>query len=143
MKTILFFGVTLSLLTLYSCQQDNRESAQKKNQQEPPVKHESPKKMIEELVGEWEQAGSGNHQQGNASQTLTFTEEARYIVRRGNQKTDSGAYRMNEQLQNLYLESEATKSPREYGIHLTRDTLILSAKEDSQQEEEQVYVKRN
>jgi hypothetical protein len=143
MRTILFLYVALILLALQSCQMDNREAAQKENKQRPPVTHETPKKMIEELVGEWQQAGTGNDTRDTANHTLTFTEEARYIVREGGQKTDSGAYRMNEQLRNLYLESEATKNPREFEIHLTRDTLILSAKEGPQQEEEQVYVKRN
>lgn len=131
------------LLTLPSCQQDTRESAQKETQPDPPVKQETPEKMIEELVGEWERAGARNNQQDGARQTLTFTQEARYIMRQGSQKTDSGAYRMNEQLRNLYLESDETKSAREYEIRLTRDTLILSAKENATQDGEQVYVRRN
>ena len=62
-------------------------------------------------------------------------------MRNGNEKTDSGAYRMNEQLRNLYLESGADEEPREYEVQLSPDTLILSAKEDSG--EEQVYIRRN
>ena len=144
MKSILYLCVALSLLTLQSCQQDKGENAQKEEQPEPPVKQETPEKMIEELVGEWERAASGNNnQQEGAGQTLIFTQEARYIMRQGNQKTDSGAFRMNEQLRNLYLESDETKDAREYEIRLTRDTLILSAKENARQEGEQVYVRRN
>ncbi|MEX1240972.1 MAG: hypothetical protein WEB30_14705 [Cyclobacteriaceae bacterium] len=143
MRTILFLSVALTLLALQSCQRDNRESAQKKNEQRPPVKHETPEKMIEELVGEWQHAGTGNDTRDTANQTLTFTEEARYIVREGGRKTDSGAYRMNEQLRNIYLESEANESPLEYEVQLNGDTLILSSKEPSQGEAEQVYVKRN
>lgn len=147
MKINLFLSAALALLTLQACQTDSRESAQDNGQQEAPAKNESPVKMIEGLVGEWElmgpAQGSGDTRQADASQTLTFTEEARYIVRQGGQKTDSGAYRMNEQLNNLYLESEANGAPREYEVALQRDTLVLSAKEGSQGGEEQIYVKRN
>lgn len=146
MKTNLFLSAAFALLALQACQPDNRESAQNDGQQKPPAKEESPVKMIEELVGEWEQAGparGAGNTQPDASQTLTFTEEARYIVRQGNQKTDSGAYRMNEQLNNLYLESEANEDPREYEVELQRDTLILSAKEGSQGGDDQLYVRRN
>ena len=146
MKTNLFLSAALALLTLQACQPEKGENAQNDGQQEPPAKKESPVKMIEGLVGEWEQAGPARgaaNAQGDAGQTLTFTEEARYIVRQGSQKTDSGAYRMNEQLNNLYLESEANEDAREYEVELQRDTLILSAKEGSQAEEEQIYVRRN
>ena len=137
MKSILSLFLALGLLTLQSCQQDNREGAQTENQSEPPAKQETPEKMIEELVGQWERAGS------DENQTLTFTQEARYIMRKGNEKTDSGAYRMNEQLRNLYLESEADEDAREYEVQLSPDTLILSAKENPQREGDQVYVRRN
>lgn len=146
MKKILFLSGALALLTLQSCQTDNKREAQNDDQQseaqQPPVKHETPAKMIEQLVGEWQQAGgSGNNNQQAAGQKLTFTEEARYIVEKGNQKTDSGAYRMNEQLRNLYFESEANEQPREYEVQLQGDTLILSAKEGGTAP--QTYIRNN
>lgn len=148
MKRLFFLAMTLTLPALQSCQNEKRDSVQDARQHEPPTRHETPQKMIEELVGEWVQAnadGSGNNdRQANAIQTLTFTEEARYIVREGDQKTDSGAFRMNEQLKNLYFESEATEDPREFEVQLRQDTLILSEKDDGQgRDEEYVYVKRN
>ena len=149
MKVVFFLFSVLTLLTLQSCQKDNRKTTENDNL-EVPAKQETPEKMIETLVGEWEKTGdtgvAGNRdQQGGAAQTLTFTEEARYVMREGNEKTDSGAYRMNEQLQNLYLESEANEKPREYEVKLNRDTLILTAKDGSQPSgnDESVYVKRN
>lgn len=147
MKKILFFFGALALLTLQSCQTDNKSEAQKDNQEsetaQPPVQHETPAKMIEQLVGDWRQAnGAGNNnQQSGGAQTLTFTEEARYILEEGNQKTDSGAYRMNEQLNNLYFESEANEQPREYEVQLQGDTLILSAKEGNAAS--QTYIRSN
>jgi len=143
MKTILLFAA-VALLALPSCQNDTKQSAQNDNQQEPPVRHETPPKMIEQLVGEWEAAPGNNNEPNNASKTLTFTEEARYVVREGNEKTDSGAFRMNEQLRNLYLESESKEDAREYEVQLKQDTLILSAREKSQDgEEESIYLRRN
>ena len=149
MKAVLFLFGALTILTLQSCQRDTRETAENDNR-EVPAKQETPEKMIETLVGEWEKADDtgvsvNRDQQASAAQTLTFTEEARYIMRAGNEKTDSGAYRMNEQLRNLYLESEANEKSREYEVKLNRDTLILSAKDGSQQSgnDQSVYVKRN
>ena len=147
MKKILFLSGTLVLLTLQSCQTDNKGEAQNDTQQsetqQPPVKEETPAKMIEQLVGEWQQAAgsTNNNQQSGEGQKLTFTEEARYIVEKGNQKTDSGAYRMNEQLRNLYFESEANGQPREYEVQLQGDTLILSAKEGGAAA--QTYIRSN
>ena len=145
MKTILFLSGALTLLALHGCQTDNRERAES-DQREVPAKQETPAKMIEQLVGEWEQASAGeagnSRASGESQRTLTFTEEARYIVREGNRKTDSGAYRMNEQLRNLYLESESNEDPREYEIQLNRDTLILTSK-DGSSEGGRVYVRNN
>ncbi len=97
--------------------------------------------MIDYLVGEWKidsvTDGRGAAEAGNADQTLTFTNEARYILRSGNKKIDSGAYRMNEQLKNLYFESEANEKPREYEVQVKEDTLILSSKDDKG---ETVYI---
>lgn len=99
-------------------------------------------KMIDYLVGEWKidsvkSGAQSSDTAGRENETLTFTQEARYIVRSANKKIDSGAYRMNEQLKNLYLESEANEKPREYEIQVSQDTLILSSKEDKG---ETVYI---
>jgi hypothetical protein len=58
-------------------------------------------------------------------QRIRFTEEARYIGYADDEKVDSGAYRMNEQLRNLYLESEADEEPREYEMDLRETQLTL------------------
>lgn len=136
MKTILFlsFFGTMTVLTLQSCQSDNRDR-EENDQQEVNTKKETAVKLIELLVGEWEMASgagaSGN--QANNGQRLTFTEEARYIMHSGTEKIDSGAYRMNEQLRNLYLESETNEKAVEYEVEIKTDTLILSLKEDALQ----------
>lgn len=91
--------------------------------------------MIDILVGEWElqeaAAGNADRREG-AMQRIRFTEEARYIGYADDEKVDSGAYRMNEQLRNLYLESEADEEPREYEIDLQQDRLTLKPREAEQ-----------
>ena len=126
MKINSFLSGIFVLLTLYSCQSDNREKAENNDNEEVNTRQETPVKMIELLVGEWQLEGSG--QQANTGERLTFTEEARYVRHSGNQKLDSGAFRMNEQLRNLYLESEANEQPREFEITLQGDILTLTPK---------------
>lgn len=129
MKINQMIPVALMFLALFSCQSDNREEAGEgsNEREEVPPKNDSPTKLLEYLVGEWElQSGSG--QQGNAAKRLTFTDEARYIARSDNQTIDSGAYRMNEQLRNLYLESHSSKQPREYELDLQQDVMRLTPK---------------
>jgi hypothetical protein len=148
MKTILFFSFfgIMTVLTLQSCQSDNRDR-EENDRQEANTRKETPAKLIELLVGEWEiargAAASGN--QAKDGQRLTFTEEARYIMHSGSEKIDSGAYRMNEQLHNLYLESETNEKAMEYEVEIKTDTLILSLKEDARQSAttKQIYRRRN
>lgn len=136
MKINFFLSAVLGILTLYACGTDNRESNTETDAGESVnTEQETPVKMIEQLVGEWQLDGSqgGNSDQANnGSQRLVFTEEARYIAYSGNQKVDSGAFRMNEQLRNLYLESEANEQPREYEVELQQDVMTLKATQTSQ-----------
>ena len=142
-KTFIFSGC-LTLLTLHACQTETRENTNADNQ-EANTEQESPVKMIEQLVGEWEMdsiVGASGEQEKN--QRLTFTEEARYVLHSGNNMIDSGAYRMNEQLRNLYLESETNKTPREFEIELQDDRMVLSAKQSNQATGTQyIYRRRN
>lgn len=132
--------IALSLLTLQYCRNDNREKVNGDNPRSN-AEPQKPVKMIDYLVGEWkidsvrgakEPAGAGDQ-----DQTLTLTNEARYIVRSGTKKIDSGAYRMNEQLKNLYFESEANQKPREYEVQVKEDTLVLTSRDDK---DETVYI---
>ncbi len=77
---------------------------------------------------------SGGGQQTNAARRLTFTDAARYIARSDNETIDSGAYRMNEQLRNLYLESHVSKQPREYNLDLKQDVMTLTPREEGRGE---------
>ncbi len=140
MRKLLFtFCLMASLLTLQNCQKGQTDQNKIDTAGEQSSRST---KMIDNLVGEWKidsvQSGAQSNDTANRNnETLTFTQEARYIVRSDGKKIDSGAYRMNEQLKNLYLESEANEKPREYEIKVSQDTLILSSREDKG---ETVYI---
>ena len=135
MKINLLSTLILALLTLQACQQDGRPSSETDTARVNTEK-ESPTKLIEILVGEWQRDASGATSQtdgrGNQGERMVFTEEARYIQYSGGQKIDSGAYRMNEQLRNLYLESEANGQPREFEIDLQQNRMTLKPKSANQ-----------
>lgn len=140
MKFILGLAMLLTLHT--SCQnQSGSESTSRDTpadetgeNSEVNTEQETPTKMIEYLVGDWQverivsgqQDVTNNH--GGVNQTLRFTNEARYIRQSGNQKIDSGAYRMNEQLNNLYLESETNEQPEEWEVAFESGRMTLSRK---------------
>ena len=129
MRTNLFLFGMLILWTVYSCQSDTRERSANGNE-EVNTNKATPTKLLEYLVGDWQvdNAGANQNQQGHIPERLTFTEEGRYIVYSGNQKIDSGSYRMNEQLRNLYLESAANKTAIEYEISANQDVMTLKPK---------------
>lgn len=134
MRTLMIALTCITVLTLHSCQKDNRSKAEAELEategREAPAEQGTPVKLLEYLVGRWEsESGGGAAKPGQPGEVLTFTTEARYLVHDGNQAVDSGAYRMNEQLRNLYLESEIGETPREYEIDLREDVMTLKPKQ--------------
>lgn len=146
MRIILFSLATVALLTLQSCQSDQRgdTSTDQTGQEDKPevnTERESPTKMIEQLVGEWESSSGGQQGQEDA-QRIRFTSEARYILYEGNQKVDSGAYRMNEQLRNLYLESEINAETKEFEVVLSNNQLTMTPRVTTGQGEDKQHIYR-
>lgn len=148
MRTILFSLATVALLTLQSCQSDQRgdtstDQTEKEDKPEANTERESPTKMIEQLVGEWESTTGGQQGQEDAKR-IRFTSEARYILYEGNQKIDSGAYRMNEQLRNLYLESEIDAKTKEFEVGLSNNQLTMKPRETTGQagDKQEIYRRR-
>ena len=141
MKLNRFLLPLICVLTLQACQRDNQQA--QGNNAQAPAQHETPTKMLEYLVGEWQIDSAQNAtQQGQQNQRMIFTNEARYIQYSGNQKVDSGAYRMNEQLNNLYLESEANEEPREYEIQFEENTMTLRPNQPGDQQGNQTMTFR-
>lgn len=130
MRLINFLILVITLLTLHACQRDS-QVASENDTGKVNTERETPTKMIEYLVGEWQMdnaRGTTGQQgtQGQQNQRMIFTQEARYIEYSGNQKVDSGAYRMHEQLNNLYLESEVNPDPREYEVKFEENRMTLT-----------------
>jgi hypothetical protein len=67
MKTILPFAILFVLLTLHACQQDSRQSSENETA-ETNTEKDTPKKLIESLVGEWQSdtRGGQSSQAGRA-----------------------------------------------------------------------------
>ena len=130
----LLLSPLFALLTLQACQPDSRRNSENDTAKVNTEK-ETPPKLIDVLVGEWRRdtsAPSQRNGQENEVERMVFTQEARYIQYSGDQKIDSGAYRMNEQLRNLYLESEANGQPREFEVELQQNRMTLKPKSDNQ-----------
>ncbi len=137
MRKILYtiFLGSASLLTLETSAQRIKTDKQIDNNKEVNTAQKTPVKMIEYLVGDWkiDKILSGKKDvtetKGGGNQTLTFTSDARYIMRSGNEKIDSGSYRMNEQIGSLYLESESDEKPREWKTEFISGGMILTPKQ--------------
>lgn len=146
MKINLVLALLFSLLTLQACQMDSRQNSENEGAKVNTEK-ETPTKLIDALVGEWQRDTSGATPpqakgRGNEVERMVFTQEARYIQYSGGQTVDSGAYRMNEQLGNLYLESVANARPREFEIDIQQNTMTLKPKSDNQSgDQTQAYRK--
>lgn len=135
MKINLVLALLFSLLTLHACQTDSRQNSENDGAK-VNTKKGTPAKLLDALVGEWQKDTSGAtpsqaNGQGNEVERMVFTQEARYIQYSGGQTVDSGAYRMNEQLGNLYLESVANTQPREFEIDIQHNTMTLKPKSDN------------
>lgn len=134
MRTLLIAFTCIILLTLHSCQKDNRSKAEAElettGENGANASQDTPVKLLEYLVGEWQrESGDDAAGPGQPGERLTFTSEARYLVHEGNQSIDSGAFRMNEQLRSLYLESEINQTTREYEVVLREDIMTLKPKQ--------------
>lgn len=129
MKTSLVLFSLVTLLAL-GCQTDNRQESANDNSDNTEVntEQETPQKLIDYLIGEWAVDSASGSGQESENQRIVFTNEARYIVYSGQQKIDSGAYRMNEQLTNLYLESELNEDPREYEMSVDGNMMTMKPK---------------
>ncbi len=138
--TLRLWGVVL-FLTLASCNQDNRREDKSGT---APTEQKTPVKLIEYLIGEWEMASTPGQsdQQDNPGERIRFTTDARYIVFDGTTPVDSGSYRMNEQLTNIYLESDLEGNPREYDLELQERQMTLTPMDESPGQEALHYAYR-
>lgn len=130
MKTKFHIHILAILLCFVSANlsaQDDNEYINRKNKKQNDdainTKQNTPVKIIEYIVGTWQVEGiykdkkdiSGTDTVGS-HQVLEFNREGRYVSHSGNEKLDSGAYRLNENHSILYLESETGEEPVEWKV---------------------------
>ncbi|MBT1705905.1 hypothetical protein [Chryseosolibacter indicus] len=119
---------------------DNRVNTDKK----------TPVKIIEYIPGTWtiEQVLRGKEDVTATdtlaqNQRLEFNREGRYLSYSGQEKIDSGSYRLNEQQAVLYLESEANDRPSEWNVWFDpAGTMTLKMRSGSVHGESFKYIYR-
>src|SRR5688572_30231775 len=135
MKTVTYILSTLLCLSslILSAQDDNdytnnRGNKKKQNDDAINTKQKTPVKIIEYIVGTWEVEGIykdkkdiSNTDTVGSNQIIEFDREGRYVSRSGNEKLDSGIYRLNENHSILYLESQTGEEPVEWKVSFSQD----------------------
>jgi hypothetical protein len=107
----------------------------------------TPIKLIESIVGKWKvqtiykgKKNITNLNSEGANQMIEFNREGRFVRQSNAAKIDSGAYRLNENQNSLYLESELRKEPVEYKVYFNRNTMTLKIKGTAEGAETYSYV---
>lgn len=108
------------------------------NQNEVPLDNPTPVKNIEKIVGEWEVTsvlnGSKNITDTDTAQlnrSFVFTRENKYISYSNNEQIDSGAFKLNEVQNVVYLESATGNDVAEYRVRFDDNTMTLEPMENA------------
>lgn len=109
-----------------------------KDKKDIPINNETPTKNIEKVVGEWEVTGiyQGSKDITNTdtvgiNRSFEFTRENKYISYTDNEQIDSGAFKLNEVQNVIYLESAAGGDVTEYKIRFDDNTMTLQPAESA------------
>lgn len=107
----------------------------------------TPVQILDILPGSWkiQQVFKGDKEitQTNilgVSDMIDFDREGRYVRYSGNEKIDSGAYRVNEDHGLLYLESVNDGPPSEWKVSFNKTKMTLRKRDDTEQVESFKYV---
>ena len=114
------------------------------------TKKETPTKIIEFIVGEWEaeEVYKGQKEVSDTDtlatdQIMAFDREGKYSISTGSGQIDSGSYRISEQHNILYLESaEHTSPPSEWRVTFSDDGKMFLRKRDEANMEDFKFVYR-
>lgn len=129
---------------------NNRSKGKSKDNNTVNTKQKTPVKIIEYLPGVWtiESVLKGKKDVTGTdtlaqNQIIEFSREAKYVSYNGNEKIDSGMYRINEDHGILYLSSQTTEKPSEWRVFFDPSgTMTLKRRDVSPQEESFSYVYR-
>ena len=141
--------VVMSSMQVFA-QEDDKYQKQK-DQDAINTKKKTPTKIIEFIVGEWEaeEVYQGKKEVSGTDtvaqvQLFEFNREGKYFQYTGNEKIDSGSYRLNEQDAILYLESAEYDAPTSgWRISFSEDgKMFLRKIDDTEHAESYKYVYR-
>jgi hypothetical protein len=124
--------------------------AQNVQKQQPTVdaKKKTPVKIIEYIVGKWKlvEIYKGNknvtvNDSAALNQSLSFNREGRFVSYKDNIKSDSGAYRINEEHAILYLESVwKDNSVSEWNVWFKKNRMSLQRRASTPDAESYKYI---
>lgn len=148
---ILLIAGLIAMSSVQIFAQEDNEYRKKRDKNAINTKKETPTKIIEFIVGEWE-AEEVYQGQKEVSETDTlaqdqlieFDREGKYYRYAGNAKIDSGSYRINEQHNFLYLESsDHLAPPSGWRVSFSEDgKMFLRKIDDTEHAESFKYVYR-
>lgn len=130
---------------------NNRSSAESKQQDvKVNTEYETPVKIMEFIYGTWtiEQVKRGQKDISASDTTsqeerIEFNPEGRYTSYSGNERIDSGAYRINEQQAILYMESETARNTSEWNVWFKEEgTMTLKLRDGPNHGERFTYIYR-
>lgn len=129
---IMLYGIlSIGCFTLVA--QD--KEAGSKNDKAINTKQKTPVKIIEYIVGTWKingddsNASNSSGTQQTLGKTIKFNREGRFVTSSGQEKLDSGAYRLNEDHAILYLESVSSGQPTEWNVSFRKNVMTLWPRE--------------
>jgi hypothetical protein len=79
------------------------------------TEYETPMKLKDYVTGDWVIDENSGGEEKNTLR-VTFTRDGKYNRYTGNQQTESGLYRVNEQHKFLYLEADGGGKPAEWDV---------------------------
>lgn len=131
---IVLMGCALSVLSLGAMAQENGKDNKYSNKEKSdiPVNNETPTKNIEKVVGVWEASGIFKGTKDitdtdtvGLNRSFEFTRDNKYMSYSDNEQIDSGAFKLNEVQNTLYLESAGGNETAEYKIRFDNNTMTL------------------
>jgi hypothetical protein len=131
---IVLYGIVLTMFSYSAFAQVNADKQVRSNKrnQDIPVNNETPTKNIEKIVGVWEATGIFNGTKDitetdtvGLNRSFEFTRENKYISYSDNEQIDSGAFKLNEVQNSIYLESAGGNEVAEYKVRFDNNTMTL------------------
>ena len=149
-RNILAIAALTLMVSVAFAQGEENYQKDKESKNAINTKKETPTKIIEFIVGEWEAEDvyKGSQEVG-ATDTLGvgaiihFNREGKYTEYNGSEKLDSGSYRINESHALLYLESADGSEPTTWKVSFSEDgKMFLRKRDDTAVAESFKYVYR-